>query len=324
MIQDITIYSIITEKIKGVGVKKRLVFSFIVFAFLVGCSSDQGVEDLSNEDSSIVVAKVGEDFIHESEIDMMISDMPKRYRSRYSDAEMKKRLIDQFVEIKVLAAEARKRGVDKNREVRLKIEFLQDQVLAREIRDDLMDNVQVTDADIEQYYNDNPDKYSSPERIKARHILVENQNDAKAVLEKIKKGADFADLARKSSTCPSAKKGGDLGWFGKGKMDPAFEKAAFDLEKGGISDVVKSSFGYHVIKVDDRRKAKKRSLEEVSRSIDRTLKKEHGENMLSEVTERVKKEIGVEINQEYMESLEKVETNLSEGDVTKEPEKKEK
>lgn len=88
-------------------------------------------------------------------------------------------------------------------------------------------------------------------QVKASHILVKTESEANKILEDLKRGASFAKLAQEKSECPSKKKGGDLGWFGKGKMVPEFEKAAFSLKKGEISDIVKTKFGYHIIKVTD-------------------------------------------------------------------------
>lgn len=89
--------------------------------------------------------------------------------------------------------------------------------------------------------------------VHAAHILVKNDKKANEVLEKLSGGQSFAEMARKYSTCPSAKSGGDLGWFTKGKMVPEFEKAAFDGEKGKVLGPVKTKFGYHIIKVLDKK-----------------------------------------------------------------------
>lgn len=90
-------------------------------------------------------------------------------------------------------------------------------------------------------------------QVKASHILVKKRSQAEKILEELKKGASFAKLAQEYSECPSKKRGGDLGWFGRGKMVPEFEKAAFSLKKGELSDIVKTQFGYHVVKVNDTR-----------------------------------------------------------------------
>jgi parvulin-like peptidyl-prolyl isomerase len=88
-------------------------------------------------------------------------------------------------------------------------------------------------------------------QVRASHILVKKQSDAKKIMEDLKKGSSFSELAKTHSQCPSRKRGGDLGWFGRGKMVPEFEKAAFSLKKGEISDLVKTQFGYHIIRVTD-------------------------------------------------------------------------
>ncbi len=88
-------------------------------------------------------------------------------------------------------------------------------------------------------------------QVKASHILVKTEGEARKILEELKKGANFAKLAKQFSECPSKKKGGNLGWFGRGKMVREFENAAFSLKKGEISDIVKTQFGYHIIKVTD-------------------------------------------------------------------------
>jgi len=85
-------------------------------------------------------------------------------------------------------------------------------------------------------------------KIRASHILVEKKSQAETILRELEKGADFKELAQRHSTCPSKKKGGDLGLFGKGQMVPSFEKAAFKLPVGNLSGPVKTKFGYHIIK----------------------------------------------------------------------------
>ena len=90
-------------------------------------------------------------------------------------------------------------------------------------------------------------------QVKASHILVDKQSDAEKLMDKLKGGSKFEDLARMHSTCPSGKKGGDLGYSGKGQMVAPFEEAAFKLNKGEIAGPVKTQFGYHIIMVTDKR-----------------------------------------------------------------------
>jgi len=141
------------------------------------------------------------------------------------------------------------------------------------------DGVTVTDKEIQSFYEYNLASYSQPHQVKARHILFELAEDAakeadqevrkaaEAVLAKVRKGEDFAGLAAQHSSCPSKSKGGDLGYFEKGRMTPAFEEVAFNLKKGEISDLVRTPFGYHIIQVEDIKEARTQSLEEVRDQI---------------------------------------------------------
>lgn len=143
--------------------------------------------------------------------------------------------------------------------------------------------INVTQEDAKAYYDQNQKKFEIPEQIRASHILLEftgddpnadpNQAKAKAkaqaedLLKQIKGGADFAELAKTHSKCPSAPRGGDLGYFPRGKTTPAFEKAAFDLQVGQVSDVVETEYGYHIIKVTDHKDASTVSFEQAKDDI---------------------------------------------------------
>src|SRR5262249_46915737 len=111
----------------------------------------------------------------------------------------------------------------------------------------------LTDDAEHKVYDDAVKQIAAEPEVHARHILVETEDEAKQVVEELKKGADFADLAKKKSKDPGASDGGDLGFFTKDQMVPEFSAAAFSLEPGKISDPVKSQFGWHIIKVEEKR-----------------------------------------------------------------------
>jgi peptidyl-prolyl cis-trans isomerase C len=145
-------------------------------------------------------------------------------------------------------------------------------------------NVTVSEEEVKTFYEKNPEKFLQEERVRASHILIGVDGSAgeeakKAAREKAEKlhaelvsGADFVTLAGENSTCPSSKRGGDLGFFGKGKMVPQFEQAAFALEPGGLSQVVETQFGYHIIKLVERKKAEAISFEAARDKITNFLK----------------------------------------------------
>ncbi|MBT5297433.1 MAG: hypothetical protein HOB37_00240 [Rhodospirillaceae bacterium] len=116
---------------------------------------------------------------------------------------------------------------------------------------------------------------SGAEEVHARHILVKTEDEAKAIIKDLKGGADFETLAKEKSTGPSGPNGGDLGFFAKGQMVPAFEKAAFGMDKGEVTDeAVKTQFGYHVIKVEAKRKSEAPSFEKMEQQLRTELSQE--------------------------------------------------
>ncbi|MCL2761035.1 MAG: peptidylprolyl isomerase [Desulfuromonadales bacterium] len=153
----------------------------------------------------------------------------------------------------------------------------------------------VSDKEIEDFYNNNKSSFHAEQRIRASHILVRTEQEAKDILAQLKNGASFEDLAKKYSIDGSAQQGGDLGFFGKNQMVPAFEKAAFALKKGEISDVVETQFGYHIIKVTDIQEPGVIPLKDVKDKIGNFLKTEKIRKAVFEYVTNLRKNAKVEI-----------------------------
>lgn len=159
-----------------------------------------------------------------------------------------------------------------------------DVVISNFIEKNIAEKTKVTEADAKKFYDDNPDKFKQEPSVKASHILcgveasatAEEKKKAKekaeALLKRIKAGEDFATLAKSESTCPSSKQGGDLGFFSKGQMVAPFEKAAFALKPGEVSDVVETQFGYHIIKLTEKKEGGTIKFDEVKEKIENYLK----------------------------------------------------
>ena len=160
---------------------------------------------------------------------------------------------------------------------------------------DLEKTIQPTDAELKAYYDAHQDSFSVPEKIKVAHILIAGKDDAankskaESVLSQLKAGADFATLAKQDSADTlSAKNGGQLDWFEKGVMDPAFEKAAFALkDKGEMSAVVKSAFGYHIIKLVDKQESKVKSFADVKDSVKQKLVQEKAHEQFADLQQKM-------------------------------------
>ena len=160
--------------------------------------------------------------------------------------------------------------------------------------------ITIPPADIERSYNENIEQYSSPEQVRASHILLKTEGKedavvkarAEDVLKQAKAGADFAALARKYSEDESnASKGGDLDYFGKGRMVPEFDQVVFTMEPGQISDLVKTQYGYHVIKLVDKKAGTSRPLDEVRQQISDQLAFERAQTQATDLSKRLEAQI---------------------------------
>lgn len=169
----------------------------------------------------------------------------------------------------------------------IKSEIERSTAVQKLIKTTVADKITVADNDIKKFYDDNPEKFKSPEEVKASHILVKfdpktadkAQKEAakkkiEAVKERLKKGEDFAAVAKEISDCPSKKNGGDLGFITKGQMVKPFEDATFALKKDEMSDIVETQFGYHIIKVFDKKPAKVVEFKEVKDRLAEQLKQQ--------------------------------------------------
>lgn len=168
--------------------------------------------------------------------------------------------------------------------------------LIEKIRKQLTDDIKVTDKELKDYYQKNKQQYTQNEEVKASHILVKDQKLADSIYEQIKKGAKFEDLAKKHSTDPGSKdKGGDLDYFGKGKMVPEFEKAVWALKENEVSKPVKSNFGYHIIKKTGYKPFKLSSFDEVKKQITEEVKKTKADDVVKKFTKEERDKSKVEI-----------------------------
>jgi peptidyl-prolyl cis-trans isomerase C len=170
-------------------------------------------------------------------------------------------------------------------EDKLKEQIVQRQSIRTLIDQEIVPKIKISDEQAKEFYDKNPKLFQRPEEVHAQHILlkIEKNADEKTRTEarnkltdlkkKIDAGGDFAELAKANSQCPSAPQGGDLGFFSRGKMVPAFEKVAFELKPNQVSDIVETDFGYHLIKVLEHREAKTLSLEEVQPKIVSNLRR---------------------------------------------------
>ncbi len=198
------------------------------------------------------VAKVGDVAITAKELDQALVDMQSQF-ANFPEAQRRARALDSLIDIKVLAKQAEKEGLQNDPALKLRLDLLRNRALHN---DYFQKKVQpgITDDTIRARYKQEIEKTEPEKEVNARHILVKTEDEAKALIKELEGGADFVELAKSKSTGPSGPNGGDLGYFGKGRMVPEFEQAAFALEKGAYTkEPVKTQFGFHIIKVEDKR-----------------------------------------------------------------------
>jgi len=201
-----------------------------------------------------------------------------------------------------------KKALEENKltESKIKADIKRDMAIQQLIDKEVDQKVQITDEESKTFYDTNPQLFQQPERVKASHILIkvdegapeekkaEARKKIKEVQQKVQKGEDFAELAKTYSEGPSAPKGGDLDFFGRGQMVKPFEDAAFSMKPNETSDIVETKFGYHLIKVVDKQPAKKIAYADVKDRIDKHLKDQKLRTERQLYVDKLKKDAKIE------------------------------
>ena len=173
-------------------------------------------------------------------------------------------------------------------------------IISKFLNATLIKDLTVSDKDLKDYYDKNKGMFETPDQVRASHILVNSSEEANKIIKELDSGKDFAELAKKYSMGPSASKGGDLGFFGKGQMVPEFERAVFSLANIGdyTKTPVKTQFGYHVIKLTGKQEAKMSSFDESKQMIKEQLLKKEESEMIQDYLKGLLKKSNIKIYEE--------------------------
>ena len=245
---------------------------------------------LAEETADPVVATVGGVEILKSEIDLAVTGLDPQL-ANLPDAQKRVAALSSVIDIKLLAADASKEGLQDDAAFKQRIAYLTDRELHNAyFKKHVVDAV--TPDEVKARYEAEIAKIEPQDEVRARHILVKTEDEAKAVIADLDGGKDFAELAKEKSTDPNKSEGGDLGFFGKGRMVPEFEAVAFTLEPGTYTkEPVKTQFGFHVIKVEEKRKQPPPALEQVEGQVRQIVMRDK----YVELLEKAKADAGVEI-----------------------------
>ena len=246
----------------------------LVFAAALAAAPVSFAADAKPKDP--VVATVDGVPVLHSEIVMAHALLPQQLQGVPLDT-LFDTLVAMVVDRKLLVAEARKRHLDEDPDYRARVKMIEEQLLERVLMTKVVEE-KVTDDVLKAHY----DKLvaaapKDEEEVHARHILVAKEDEAKAIIAELDKGGDFVALAKEKSTGPSGPRGGDLGYFTHGQMVKEFETAAFALKKGEYTKApVKTEFGWHVIKIEDRRMKQPPTYEEARQQLEEEATRDAG------------------------------------------------
>ncbi len=222
---------------------------------------------LRAQDSDAVIARVNGVDIRQSDLALAQEEVGGNVPGQMTPDQKREYLITYLADVVVLAQAAEQQHLGDQPDVKREVAFERNKVLMEALLRNAGKAAQTDDA-MHKVYDDAVKKMAPEEEVHARHILVATEDEAKAIEAQLKAGADFATLAKEKSKDPGAANGGDLGYFTKDQMVPEFAAAAFKLDKGQISDPVHTQFGWHIIKVEDKRIKPTPTFDEVKGQIE--------------------------------------------------------
>lgn len=239
--------------------------------------------------ASKVLATVNGEAITEAEAKVALEDLLTQLPNVPEEKRMEI-AVDFLIEVKLAAQAAKKAKIDQSPDFTLKMNYARDRILMERLF--AVEGSKATgEAAVKTFYDEQVAKLTPVEEVRARHILVEGEDDAKKIHARVKGGEDFAKVATELSKDPgSGKGGGDLGYFSKDRMVPEFAEAAFALKPGEISAPVKSQFGWHIIKLEDRRNRPAPAFAEVKDRLSQAL----AEKAQGELLEKLRKEAKID------------------------------
>jgi peptidyl-prolyl cis-trans isomerase C len=232
-------------------------------------------------DENPVVAVVNGEEIRFQEVKESAQDLPPQYQKQFS--RIFPALLDRVIDMRLLGEKAAEAGLSEDPEVQERLAEAKTQIMSQ-VYLERKREARITQERLKKAYQDYRKKNPAKDQVRARHILVKKEQQAKDLIAKLDGGADFVELAKEHSTGPSGKKGGDLGFFGKDKMVEPFTDAAFKLDAGEYtSSPVKTQFGWHVIKVEEKRRKEPKSFDEMEGQLRQQLRRQVTQAVLKDM-----------------------------------------
>ena len=241
-----------------------------------------------------ILATIDGVHITEESVDAFIANLPKEQRRYASNPRFRKQCLDQIISVYLYAKLAEEEKLDETDEFKQIMESARKDLMAQFAMNKVVQSAAVSEEECQAFYSANPQNFQKGESVRAKHILVNEEETCKEILAAIQNGEkEFEDAAKEYSTCPSGQQGGDLGTFGRGQMVGEFEQAAFDAEIGQVIGPVQTQFGYHLIQVTEKNEATVTPYEEVAAQIkEELLRQKQNEVYTAKVQELRSKYMG--------------------------------
>ena len=219
-----------------------------------------------------ILAKVGQKEITNLDVQGAIQGLDPFQAQQFQTEKRQKYVLDDLINQELLYMYAKDNKIDQDEEFRTEMKRVEENVLKQYVINKILTSVKLTEEEKKAFFEAQKQSFSKPETASAKHILVDSEEKANDILGKINAGeVSFEDAAKEHSTCPSKDAGGDLGTFGRGQMVPEFENAVFNMNNGEVSGPVKTQFGYHLIKLENKNESSIPEYDEVAEEVGKTL-----------------------------------------------------
>lgn len=244
-----------------------------------------------------ILATVNGNAITENDLNGAMARFPQENQAFFATEQGKSQLLEQLISFELVYKYAQDENLSETEEYKSQLEILKKDLLIQAAVKSILDTVTVSEEEIKSFYENNPEMFKGQESVRAKHILVDSEEKAEEIKAAIDGGLSFEEAAKENSSCPSSSQGGDLGFFTRGRMVPEFEEAAFALEVGEVSEPVKTQFGYHLIKVEEKTAEVTRSFEEVKDQLQMNLVSQKQNTTYMNFINKLKQEQDVKIGQ---------------------------
>ena len=210
--------------------------------------------------------------ITNADVDAYIAKMPQDQQAYAAYPQFREHVLKQLIAFELYAKMGEDENMEETEDFKAALAKAKKEILAQTAINSVLKGIEVAEDEMQAFYKENPEHFTEPESAQAKHVLVAEEEKALEIMGAITKGEiTFEDAAKEYSSCPSSAQGGDLSEFGRGQMVPEFDQVAFEAEIGKVVGPVKTQFGYHLIKVENRKEASVMAFDEVKDYIHTTM-----------------------------------------------------